>query len=298
MPWISKYFKFIRVFVEAGLLLLCLLVAQPSIAKNNSPPASYFEMRHQYCKQKSASTCEEQSGLACKDVTQTNPELTDLTAVNVLLSCQNFYRDNHCDEVKQALGQNKSSLIMSCLPKDICQDEAELNILKCSWNGAKMEFQVSNLILSVAVAFGTSLAGLSTTSSTLVSLPFLIYEKGKEEEACNADIPYKKMAIKMHNLSLFENERPLDVEGKDKDILKMQCADLKSFLLNRIDVFSQKRLEESRWSLTPVKRTLPLAARALIESLHSSRCYSTSVVNERACEALAKIVVGTVIVTG
>jgi hypothetical protein len=272
--------SYCQVLVLAALILSCENV----YPDNNLPPLSFISKRHEFCRYKNVVSCDQKS----------NSNLKTLNQVEVKLSCEQYYQANHCDEIKKSFGA-ESAIVMSCSPQDLCKDEEDLNVLTCLIDGAKVQFEIPSLALTAGLTLGTMLVGTSSAASMALALPIVVYGAAAESEACNADVEFKKMAIRIHNLSLFEDERPLDIEKQDKDILKMECIDLKKFLQNRLEVMSQKRQEKSQWTVGYQTQNLPPAARALIESLHSNRCYSSHVIREKVCQSIAGLAVGTAI---
>lgn len=287
MTILSSCYKSFRVVISSFVLACAFCFgAEFTFAANSSTTTSYFNLRSEHCK-KHVPTCNRKL--------KSTSSSTHLSDLNIIAACERFYKDNNCDAVKDSVGQERSAAIMSCSSEEICKDEADLNILQCTIDGVKMQFQIPALIANVGISAGLSLAGASTLTSTLIFMPFLIYGTGEQEKLCNADKNYKTMAIKMHNLALAEGEKPLSPEGTNANLLKMPCSDLNNFLRRRLDVFVEKRQEEMRWSTTAKSRAPSPAAKALLESLKSNRCFTKRILQEEACRTLASFAVGSVV---
>ena len=251
--------------------------------------SSYFEARKTYCDQNKIQPCPQNQSA------QPSGQFSDLKKIDMHLACQKYYQDNNCEDVKKTLSSEDRKLIMDCSSKNLCQDENNLNTLSCTVDGIKMEFEIPTLALNMGLTTGAILTGAPGSAVALATLPLLAYGASKEAKECNADIAHKTMLVKIHNLSLLEGENSLDVENKNKDVLKMQCSDLRTFLKTRLETIAMKRQESARWSHVKKVEVLPPASVALIESLRSNRCYSTNLMKEKVCRSIASFVMGSAI---
>jgi hypothetical protein len=235
--------------------------------------------------------CDLKNELACYP----NEVLDNLrvTQVNTVLACQNFYRQNHCEDVKHAVGVNRQSMILSCDPKELCKGFAELNEQKCIIDGVSEHAS----FFSLAMFLGSQIGGGLGMAISSVTAPMLLYSVSASEEQCDRDVNYKKMAVTMHNLLLKETERPLDVNGKDKAILSMQCLDLRAFLQTRLNTLSQNRTTEEMWSLQKGKAGLPRSQTELLKLLRSQNCYNPTVIKENLCKGITQLVLAGVGIT-
>jgi hypothetical protein len=238
--------------------------------------------------------CKLQKELSCENLEVPLPPKLELAQISTVLACQNYYQASHCEEVKNSLGKDRHSLIVSCDPKQLCKDYIELDKVQCAIDGAKDQFTFLNLAFLVGMGIGGNVA-LATSS---VMLPALVYSAGKTAEECHKDTNYKMMAVRMHNLSLMEDERPLDVQGKNKALLDMQCADLNSFLRNRLDELVRQRTERQMWSVNGKVSKQSAESKAMLELLRSNKCLRPAHIKENLCKGLSGLVTGVLISGG
>lgn len=251
--------------------------------------STYFETRKAFCEQRDSKPCSSNPSI------QSENQFSDLKKIDIHLACQKYYQDNNCEDVKKLASPEDKKLIMDCSSKNQCLDENDLKKLSCTVDGIKMEFEIPTLALNMGLTAGAVLTGAPGSAITLATLPLLVYGTSKEAKECNADTDHKIMLVKIHNLSLLEGESRLDIENKNKDVLKMQCDDLNKFLKTRLETIAMKRQESARWSHSKKSEDLPPASLALIESLRSNRCYSTYLMKEKVCKTLASFVMGSAI---
>lgn len=266
--------------MQAFSFLLLFLLSCSVFARPDQRSSYHAEIAH-YCKLKAE--CDSSASLTPK----IENELT-LLEISAVLACKKYYQVNHCDDVKIRVREPQAQDVISCDPSELCRGFEDLNKTKCLLDGAKEQFTPLNIALLIGAGIGGNI-GLVATGA---SLPLLVYSAGASAEQCFKDIPYKKLAIRMHNLSLHSDERPLDVEGNDKALLQMQCQDLTNFLGKRLDTFAERRLEKDRWSLKKAKITPNPEAQAMQELLRSQNCFKPLVVKENICKGLVKLAVG------
>lgn len=268
------------------VLVNCLLLFSTHAEDLASPP--YLKMQKDYCQLKKALTPPDKITCLEGPHNQTaDKEKLSFLQSGLALACENYYLENHCKEYKNSLKEKNRHLVISCSPKNFCNNDENLNIINCSIDGVKTQLTFSNLAIGAGISGVAAATGASALTTSLVALPLVIYSAGKDAENCNRDLAYKSTAIKMHNLSLLETEKPLDIENKDKAVLNMQCTDLNAFLKNRLEVFISRRIEQNSWSLNPATRPQPRAARLLLDLLHNNRCLNQKVVKEEMCNSIA-----------
>jgi hypothetical protein len=249
--------------------------------------STYSTQLNEYCKLKTELDCQD-------DLTPNSKANLSVLQMSTVLACQNYYQSNLCEDVKNSLGKNKHLAVITCDPQKLCSDFAELDKTKCALDGAKSQLTFVNLTFLISAGIGGNVA----MAASLARLPLIIYSAGKSAEECHQDLNFKAMNVKLHNLSLMENEKPLDVNGKDQAVLNMQCADLSTFLNKRLDVLSQKRSENDRWSLTKLTHSQSPESRAMLKLLRSNKCIRPRFVQEGMCKGLSALATGLVISGG
>lgn len=263
------------------LLPLALILFSSSLLATTRPIDTYHSQIASYCQLRSH--CEEVESPSSSVL-----EKLKLAEVSAVLACKSYFEANHCQEVKDLIGVQKSNMVISCDPKKLCEGFLELDRARCMIDGAKDHFSIIN----VAMLLGYAIGGKASIAASTAMLPLLIYGAGAAAEQCNKDINYKIMAVKLHNLSLLEDERPLDVEGRDKSLLSMECADLTGFLQNRQRVFSERRTSDQQWSVD-VKKVKPSPEKeAMLRLLRSQSCYRPTVIKENICKELTSLALG------
>lgn len=208
--------------------------------------------------------------------------------LKIITACQEYVRVNQCRKVKDSLPQEERDTIIKCTLDDLCKSQRKISRFECTIEGVKAQFNLFNSATVVASGLATGMiTGSIILESSLVLAPILLYGASEKEKACDKDIKFKRMAVQMHNVSLYENEKALDPDGKDSALLKLPCSELQKFLHKRLDILAQKRIEAQRWSLNYKQPKQSAAALALKSAFESNRCFDPAVVEERACRAVS-----------
>jgi uncharacterized protein YlzI (FlbEa/FlbD family) len=270
--------KYLVMLVTAVSLSLPLLAA---------PDPDFHAELSEYCKQRNE----------CK--IQDEKFQIDL---KMAASCESYYKVNNCEEVKHSLGLMGPKTVMSCDVNsfnEFCSSvKGEVDLLDCtayginaivSWKSVAV-LVADRLARTAATAVGVSSSPIAFSAITVAGLPFSIYSAGQSAEACHKDLKYKSMAIKLHNLSLMEDEKTLDIE--DTNLLKMQCHDLTKFLTNRQEVLSAKRGEKQAWSINPKMARQSPASKALYDSLKSQKCWNLPNKAQNTCKVISTLLIG------
>lgn len=274
-----KFFLFSSLrFLLATCLLLNTFLFSPA-----ATAMSYEEELHSYCHSKSP---------ACAgDIQSPEQRLADL---NIQVACQNYYQQNSCEDVKNSLTKENRKLLISCDPEKICNSDRDFSLVSCVIDGVKMRFNIQNLAFFIGKIVGAAILGEgAAVTTTFTGAPFMIYGSAQEAKECDGDMKYKEMLVRVHNEFLFPEDRKVDLQGKDKALLKMPCSDLNQFLQTRLDILAQKRADKKMWSLNPEPtRPLPPGAKALLATLSSSKCVNKAVMQQRICGTIASFAVG------
>ncbi len=264
--------KSFRVF-----LLIFFLPGPRLSAKQTSESISFHQQISNYCHTKNEMSC----------LNQVEENKRGLASIDTILSCKNYFKRNNCEDVKNSLQASNRGLVISCEPNEICKDSGNVDILQCSFEGMVSQIKFTNLAMTLGGAASTSVYGMAGVPVSIFALSIVLYQVGQEAKECDSNLRYKKLAVKMHNLTLFENERPLDVETKDKALLKMPCSDLNSLLSSRLEVFAEKRNQEKLWNPKAHEYRQSPAALAMLKSLRSNRCFNAATIAKETCRSLA-----------
>jgi hypothetical protein len=277
-------------YVLVGLLAFSIFgsnLAFSAEAKINRP---FDGQLMSYCKSRGKAFCE-----------KGQPEtFVQGTEMELLAACKDFYRKNHCDMVRDSLHEDQRDTVIKCEMDNLCKSVSDVNEIQCRIDGIKAQFTFENLAImgATSLAAGVFTTGSLAFDSVFLASGFLVYEASEKEKSCNQDFKFKKMAVQIHNLSLVEGERPLDIEGKDSALLKLPCSELQKFLSTRLDTLIHKRGEEKRWALNPQDVKVSPAAKALQESLKSNRCLNQVAIKEKTCRSITALLTNAAIGVG
>jgi hypothetical protein len=214
--------------------------------------------------------------------------------------CAARYRERGCATVAATIA-DKSELI-SCSAESLCNGQLGAQTASCVLDGVRGMLTIKSLS---STALGAAMAGgLGAAGGILAAMPFLAYDASESSRQCDQDAAFKRAAIKIHNLSLHQGERPLALDekdgdglGQDRGLLKVPCFELIRFLQSRDDAFSYKRLEASRWQLDPDRSPTP-ASEILKGLVNANECLRDDAIVKRFCRTLTSLGIGAALGAG
>lgn len=229
---------------------------------------------------KSRSVCDAQS---------LTPAFEDLAKATLVVSCEDYLRQNECSKVRDQQGARNQNAMFSCEVDHLCESQEPVDKLQCTFEGIQVQFSVANLVLLIGASAAQIITRSAVAFNVAVMVPPLVFAASESEQVCNKDLKYKRIVTDLHNSYLLKGERPLDIDGKDQHLLKMPCSDLRRFVQNRLDTLAGRRLEARRWSSDD---SAPPISKALLETVNTNRCFKQSVVTREACHAIAGLLTG------
>src|SRR5690606_16272086 len=131
-------------------------------------------------------------------------------------------------------------------PEKLCEGVTpDLDKVECTLNGVRFVFTLPGLMATVGSAAIATATGSATLGLTAVGLPLMMFDSAKAAQSCNENIAYKKMLSRLHNAQLLDSEqsRLIDSDGAQRDVLKMDCVQLQTFLQLRLDILVKKRFK-------------------------------------------------------